>query len=159
MQLETREEIQTELEMMTQTIGRLQDLMCVIGDQEPSDHQMAAVGAYLANYYNGVENILKRLVQSFEANLPSGANWHAELLFMFQEGNAKALAPIINAEMFKELKNYLAFRHLFVHGYAIVLKWDRLRPNAENAPKLFAAFSLRIRDFQSQYEKKWSDSR
>ena len=41
-----------------------------------------AIGTYLMNFYNGVENILKRIAKEYYKKMPHGASWHKELLLL-----------------------------------------------------------------------------
>ena len=144
MRNETRAEIQAELAIIAETLSLLSDLLREIGNGAPSPHQMAAVGAYLGNFYNGIENILKRFLRDADIKQPEGPNWHVELLALFAGDDADGLPALLAPPLLAVLQPYRAFRHLFFHGYAIVLNWERLRQNANNASEVFAHLRSRI---------------
>jgi len=75
-----REQIAIELEAMEATLAEIASLCRDIGDRRPSTREVAAAGLFLANFYNGVENILKRLCVFHGASLPSGDTWQGRLL-------------------------------------------------------------------------------
>jgi hypothetical protein len=46
----------------------------------PNDHELAALAAMLHSFYNGVENIFKRIAAECYDRPPQGQAWHRELL-------------------------------------------------------------------------------
>jgi len=96
--------------------------------------ELAAMGTFLHNIYNGIENILKQKLKLSGVQITKGANWHKELL------NLSVLNGIISADLSDELYEYLAFRHFFVHGYGFMLEEAPLESLAENIPGLWSKF-------------------
>ncbi len=72
--------------------------------------ELAAIGTFLHNIYNGIENILKQSLKSRNIRLERGDQWHKELLVLSVKNN------ILSNELADELYEYLSFRHYFVHG-------------------------------------------
>lgn len=140
------DEINIELDYLEATIAHLENLLEKISDKMPEYDEMAAIGTYLVNLYNGIENILKCFLRKYDIHLENSPNWHLRLLEMFGSEKHPCLPQIINEEMMVKLDAYRSFRHVFVHGYAILLRWDRLRPAAENASRIFRNFMKRVRD-------------
>lgn len=133
-------QLEVELELIEETLGHIERLREKIGDGEPDNDQLAAAGAYLASLYSGIENTLKRIARYRGVPLPEGPNWHVSLLRMFGPSQKENPPTLMNEELLKGMGPYLGFRHLFMHGYAILLRWDRLSPNLENARKVFSLF-------------------
>jgi len=152
MMKEHNEEIFIQLGYIEETISHLCLLLNDIEAGEPENHQMAAVGAYLVNFYNGIENILKNILRSHNLDLPGGMDWHLQLLNMFGSKGHPKLPHLIDEEMMRHLDTYRAFHHLFVHGYVILLRWERLRPNAERALSIFATFRHKIEEYLKSEE-------
>ena len=100
--------------------------------------ELAGVGALLHNFYNGMENVLKQALQARNMGISSGAKWHRELVAV------SASAGIISAATAEELKQYLAFRHFFSHGYAVELKPDRMEPLVRDAGDVFKRFRVEV---------------
>jgi hypothetical protein len=142
-----REQIETELDLIRETLNRVDRLRLKIGKEEPDDDQLAAAGAYLANLYTGVENILKRIVKFRHLSLPEGPNWHVSLLRMFGPSAGENLPLLIDEDLLNSMGPYLGFRHLLMHGYAIMLRWDRLGPNLERANSVFPQFADAVSRF------------
>lgn len=96
-----------------------------------SDLELAGVAAFIHNFYNGIENILKQAVREKGSKLPQGNTWHRDLVEL-------ALTQgIISKETSEALKGYLAFRHFFSHAYAIELDPARIAPLVEDANSVF----------------------
>lgn len=138
------EEITLEFSRIEDTLACLEDVVGQRGEEEPQNHELAAIGAYLCNFYNGIENTLKRIAKAYQVNIPGGENWHIALLEIFREQGVSNLPPLMDKEMMDDLDAFRGFRHLFVHGYAILLRWDKLKPNVENARPVYEKFQKRI---------------
>jgi hypothetical protein len=96
-----------------------------------SQLELAGVAALLHNFYNGIENILKQLLQAKNIIIPQSASWHQNLLISAINEN------IISENLANELKRYLAFRHFFSHAYALDLYPDRIQPLVSDANSVF----------------------
>ena len=58
---ELREEIGIELESIGNTVRELASLRTDLGTREPTIREKTAAAAFMAQFYGGVENILKRI--------------------------------------------------------------------------------------------------
>ncbi len=100
--------------------------------------ELGGVAALLHNFYNGVENVLKQIISSKGINIPRGEKWHTELLDLALKHKR------INKTTRDSLKRFLGFRHFFVHGYALNLDVDRMRPLVKAAPRVFDSIKKSI---------------
>jgi len=75
--------------------------------------------------------------KSFE--IPTGVSWHKELLVIAE--NKK----IISNEILNKIKEYLAFRHFFLHAYALELHYSRIETLVENIFDIFEDFKEEIK--------------
>jgi len=113
-----RERIEAECEAIEETLSLLPDREL----DELSELEIAGVASLIHNFYNGVENILKQVFRAKGIKIPRGSSWHRDLLLGAVEND------IIPQQLADWLKEYLAFRHFFSHGYAIDLNPERLGP-------------------------------
>lgn len=78
-----KEEIQIEIKEMSIIINDINTLMAETNLSTPSNIQKAAASSFVAQFYSGIENILKRISKFHNVNLPKGDNWHIELFNRF----------------------------------------------------------------------------
>ena len=55
------EEINSEISFLDITISDIIEIFNEISNNLPTKNQKAAITLYIANFYNGIENILKRI--------------------------------------------------------------------------------------------------
>ena len=75
-----RAEIAFECEQIEELLQKYSRLLCRLSGAAPDEVEIAAVGALLHPFYNGVENLFKRIVIAEEGQLPRGDFWHRDLL-------------------------------------------------------------------------------
>jgi len=66
---ELQEEINIELDLIESTVQELLSLERDLADRKPSVREKTAAAAFMAQFYNGIENILKRITHFKKANL------------------------------------------------------------------------------------------
>ncbi len=103
--------------------------------------QLAGVATILHNFYNGIENILKLILNEKNIPLPEGGSWHKDLLELAEEKG------IITKSTREQVGEYLSFRHFFSHAYALDLYAERLEPLVENIKKVYVYFKNDISSF------------
>ena len=83
------------------------------------------MGAMLHGFYNGVENIFKRIAVHCYGGPPRGEGWHAALLDrMTRPGPNRPAA--VSEPLAAELRKYLRFRHVFRYAYNVQLRWEEM---------------------------------
>jgi len=116
----------------------LSNLKKVIKKKRKSVVELAAIGTFLHNIYNGIENILKQILKMENIEIPQTATWHKDLLkFSLSNG-------VISKKLSDELYKYLTFRHFFVHSYGFELDEAYLRNLTKDIPKVWSQFISEI---------------
>lgn len=100
--------------------------------------ELAATATFLQNIYNGIENILKQVFVTRSIEVPRSDTWHQDLL------KQSTAAGIISANLARELKDYLGFRHFFVHGYGFMLEEAKIQDLATRLPGVWSRFMSEI---------------
>lgn len=99
-----------------------------------SSLELAGVAAVLHSLYNGIENILKQLVELKGIAVPDGPSWHRELL------TSCVSRGMIREATAEGLKEYLGFRHFFSHGYSFDIDKERIEPLVEHIEEVYKDF-------------------
>lgn len=142
-----REEINIEIDLIENILKELSSLCDDLADRKPTTREKAAAAAFLSQFYNGIENILKRISKFHSVSLPVGDTWHMDL---FKRFCVPALAPL--PELFDEslassLSPYRRFRHVVFHSYGFQLEWERMKEGIEKAEGVFAKLKANISNY------------
>lgn len=116
----------------------LNNLKYTVERKEKSVIELAAIGTFLHNIYNGIENILKQILIANDVEIPRSATWHKDML------NRAISMQIISEKLSDELYEYMTFRHFFVHAYGFMLDEARLEELADRIPEVWSQFLLEL---------------
>jgi hypothetical protein len=85
------------------------------------------VALNLHGYYTGVERIFEDIARTMEANLPTGSDWHLDLLTQMSS-EIEGIRPAVISRSTREcLDEYRGFRHVVRNIYTFNLRPARLR--------------------------------
>ncbi len=141
-----REEIAIELEAMQKVVQELLLLHQDVRQRIPSTREKTAGAAFLAQFYNGLENILKRITLFRDIPLPDGPNWHVELFQRFVSPYP-GLPQLFDSLLARDLAPYRRFRHVVFHSYGFQLEWDRMAEGISQVQPVFEQFKARLQTF------------
>jgi len=140
----TREQLKEQCEAEFENIQAvLEELSTVVrpGKTNYTVAELAAIATFLHNTYNGLENVLKRILYHRNISLRNDATWHKDLL-------KQAVATgIISNNLHATLSDYLSFRHFFVHAYSFSLRWEELKPLTDRIDETVAEFKAAVISF------------
>jgi len=148
-----KEEINIELESIETVIQELKSLYNDVAEREPTVREKTAAAAFIAQFYNGIENILKRISHFNVIPLPKGEAWHIELFKRFCSPPYKNLPVLFDEDLALLMASYRKFRHVFYHGYSFRLEWDRLKEGIEKIEDVFTQFRTRLFNYIRTLEK------
>lgn len=130
-----KKRIAVEMANVEQTLANLDEAL----SRDPlTVVELAAIGAFLHNFYGGIENIAKQVLLERGKIIPASGSWHKELL------EAVVGEGILSRSMADDLYDYLAFRHFFSHGYGHMLSAEKLAPLSKSARGIWSRFVLEI---------------
>lgn len=112
----------------------MSNLKEALSREEKTVIELAAIGTFLHNIYNGIENILKQILKSKGIAVPKSDTWHKELLSL------SVSQEILSEQLADSLYEYLTFRHFFIHAYGFMIDEDQLKDLANNISDIWARF-------------------
>ena len=123
---------------------RLQKI--VTAPPEYREETEIAIAKNLADCYQGVENIFKRIALDVDVDMPQGERWHKQLLEQMASPRAER-PPVISESTFALLQEFLAFRDLYNNVYGEELEYEKTEENAKRVGDLFTMFSEELDTF------------
>lgn len=140
-------EIESDLADLERIVSEIEAARNDIGSSIPTHRDKAALGSFLHSFYNGIENVLKRLAEEIDHSVPVGEEWHRALLRRMGR-EVEGLRPaVLRSQTVEGLESYLGFRHFFRHSYTFDIAWEKLKPLVENVDAVLKAVRNDLRDF------------
>ena len=113
---------QTKLAVLRADISReMDDLRRLVVEAEewrpllpdwPHTVRTRTVGGILHDFYCGVERIFRHIAVRIDEDLPSGADWHIQLLHRMATDIEATRPAVLNRETARQLDEYWRFRQL-----------------------------------------------
>ena len=121
------QDISDSIEDIKELLNLYDKLLSDVQQKQPDNVEVAALGAVLHSFYNGVEGIFSLVAKQIDGIVPNDLAWHQSLLKQVTEktNNRKHLITQPTADL---LAPYMRFRHFFRHAYAFMLDWHRMKP-------------------------------
>jgi hypothetical protein len=148
--LELREEISIELEMMGRTV---QEAVLLLGDltgREPTVREKTAAAAFLAQFYGGIENILKRFHRYHGVPMPTGDSWHTDIFKRFCNPPFQPFPVLFDNSLATDLSPFRKFRHVVYHGYGFQFDWDRMKEGLGMVEDVNARFTTAVSNYANK---------
>ncbi len=143
-----REEISIELEMMGTVVSEAVSLLNDITDeQEPTVREKTAAAGFLAQFYGGIENILKRIHRYHEIPLPTGESWHIEIFKRFCNPSYSPFPILFDASLAADLAPFRKFRHVVYHGYGFQFDWSRMKDGLNTVQGIYSRFTSIVSEY------------
>lgn len=145
---ELREEISIELEMMGTVVAEAVSLLNDSADaQEPTVREKTAAAAFLAQFYGGIENILKRIHRYHDIPLPSGDSWHIVIFKRFCNPAFSPFPVLFDSSLAADLAPFRKFRHVVYHGYGFQFDWSRMKGGLGTVENIYSRFSSVVSEY------------
>jgi hypothetical protein len=144
---ELREEIAIEFDNIEMVLRELSVLHEDTKGREVSVREKTAASAFLAQFYSGIENILKRISRYSNVPLPSGEIWHVELVRRFCDPPFSSLPVLFDPSLSADLAPYRQFRHVVHHGYGFQLDWERMVEGIERVNGIYQRLKKKIENY------------
>ena len=93
---------------------------------EDQDLYMDSAALNLHGFYAGLERIFQQIGSTVDGNIPTGHNWHRELLRQMLTDLPESRPPVLSAEVVRMLDEFLRFRHVVRNIYAFQFDSERI---------------------------------
>ena len=144
---ELREEIAVELEALEATVNELLALQRDVAHREPTIREKTAAASFLAQFYSGIENILKRISRFHDVPLPTGEMWHVDLFQRFCLPSHPDLPALFDDTLASALAPFRRFRHVALHSYGFQLSWSRMAEGVARVQDVFSQIEASLFDY------------
>jgi hypothetical protein len=144
------EEISIELEMMGCTVHEVVSLLNDLADREPTVREKTAAAAFLAQFYGGIENILKRFHRFHGIPMPIGDSWHTDIFKRFCNPPYPPFPVLFDDSLAADLSPFRKFRHVVYHGYGFQLDWERMKEGLGMVEKVYLRFTSSVTDYTAK---------
>ena len=149
---ELKEELSIDLESMDIMVNESLSLINDIRDREPTVREKTAAAGFLAQFYNGLENILKRISRFYEVPLPMGDTWHIELFRRFCSPPCPPLPLLFDDALASTIAPFRKFRHVVHHGYGFQIDWDRMKEGISLIEDVFFQIKSKLSEYMKSLE-------
>ncbi len=106
-----------DLEALAPLHDRLAEALGVGAEQGPAHAGAAVITVVLHDYYGAVEGFLTRVARCLDGSVPSGPEWHRDLLLRMARPLAGVRPAVVSADSLALLRQLLGFRHFFRYAY------------------------------------------
>lgn len=111
------------------------------------DAYLKAVAYDLHGFYSGLERIFQSVADSIDDHLPTGENWHKDLLFRMGKEIRNVRPALLTEETILSLEEYLRFRHRVRNIYSFNLIPERVKGLVEKLPAIYKQVNSNLEDF------------
>jgi hypothetical protein len=118
--------IQAELHEVERVVQRAEQLLLKMQTQNDEDY-LDGVALNLHGFYAGVERIFEDIAREIDGSLPTGPEWHRNLLMQMSAEISDTRPPVITRETRNCLDEYRGFRHVVRNVYTFNLRPSRLQ--------------------------------
>jgi hypothetical protein len=119
-------EIRDELAGLEEVKDTLDQAQTEFTRHPPTPLERGGIALALHDFYNGAENVLRRVALELGEGLPSGDDWHIRLLRNMSFELHGVRPPLLSGDTATGLEEYLRFRHVVRHTYGQDLDWGRI---------------------------------
>lgn len=137
--------IKDELENLKKLLSEAEAII----EKKASNINIRAGGSILHDFYTGIERIFESIAGTIDMEVPTGMNWHIELLNQMTLKIPDLRSQIIKKDTAKMLEEFLRFRHLFRKRYGFDLEWLQIKRLLKKMPLVYAAL---VRDIHDAFE-------
>ena len=130
------ERISFEIAQINKLISVYADILDRRDKEAPGLVEITALGGVLHSFYTGLENIFLNIAKRIDKQIPTGAEWHHDLLNQMTQAELYR-NPVLSEALAERIDQYLGFRHLFRHAYTFIMRWDEMEKLVTTLPEIW----------------------
>ncbi len=146
-------EVNQEILSLEALHRELKTLKPRLTQKEVSNLDLRAAGSILHDFYNGIENIFRRIAQELNGGLPAGEDWHKQLLTDMSLEIKGVRPPLISEDLKLKLQKYLGFHHIFRNIYGSYLEQEQIKALVKEFPRILLCLKREIAVFQKYLDE------
>jgi len=147
---ELREEISIELDRMGTIVHEAVSLFDDHENRDPTVREKTAAAVFLAQFYGGIENILKSLHRYHGIPMPVGDSWHSDVFRRFCNSSFSPIPVLFVAALAADLSPIRKVRHVVYHGYGFQFDWDRMKEGLGKVEYVYSRFASSVADYATK---------
>jgi len=144
---ELTDSVNKEFGNMKIVIDQIENLFKITTENDPDIIQLTALASFASQFYNGVENILKRICIFNSVTIPRIQDWHIQLYKWFCYPSGNNLPVLFSESDSVKYSSIRKFRHYFFHGYSHTIKWEWLKEGLSDIGNIYTQFKLNIEKY------------
>jgi len=117
------------------------------GFEKDSSFACRLVGTYLSDYYEGMENIAKRIAKEVDGHISTGDEWHKDLIDQVSRELPGKRPAVFSEQTYELLDELRRFHHVFRAKYGFRLNPDKLYRNVSLLKELHQLMKKDINNF------------
>jgi hypothetical protein len=111
------------------------------------------IGSYLHDYYCGLEKIFMHVAKSFGQSLPTGNQWHKELIEEMTLSIPGVRTALLSKKALVKIDELRGFRHVFRNAYGFSIDPVREQVLLNNLPGISNSINKEIKLFFKQMDE------
>ncbi len=108
------------------------------------EHYVDAAAFNIQSFYTGLERIFQKIASGIDESMPSGSNWHHELLLQMASEIPGVRPPVISEELKNVLEDYLGFMHIVRNIYSYKINPEKVEVLVKKLPDALMKINTEI---------------
>ncbi|PDV97965.1 hypothetical protein [Candidatus Chloroploca asiatica] len=138
--------MQASLHDLEQVVNRAEALLGKAQQQNDVDY-LDGVALNLHGFYAGVERIFEDIARTLDESVPTGSDWHRDLLLQMSAAIDGVRPAAISQTTRFSLDEYRGFRHVVRNVYTFNLRPLRLQELTQNLRPCYQQLSTELASF------------
>ncbi|MAT99064.1 MAG: hypothetical protein CL608_18110 [Anaerolineaceae bacterium] len=146
--------IHQELRELERVVARAERAIQAARERpEDQDLYIDSAALNLHDFYAGLERIFQQIGSTVDGHIPTGHNWHRELLQQMQSDLPDLRPPVLSTEVTNVLDEFLRFRHVLRNVYAFQFDPERIARLVNQLRPTWAKIQTELTTFASFLEQ------